>query len=369
MTLRERKLPGGKRSLYLDIYSDGKRRYEYLKLYLVPEETRADKAANRQTLSLAESIRAQRVVKAQAEAFGVKESQDNEALLHAYLERIIARKEGTTKTSWENCRAHLMRYHPDPELRLAEIDRKWVQGFRDYLDQEASIWSIDDRKHKVNARPLSEGTKALMFQKLCSLLNTAVKEGLLERNPSMAVERFREPESDREFLTIEEMRQLAKVPAPDEAIGRAFFFSCLTGLRWSDIVALRWSSVQTVGGVPRIVFTQQKTGGREYLDITEQAVSLMGERGEDDRLVFPDLGAVQSARIKVAAWVKAAGIRKHITFHCARHSFAVMMLELGTDLYTLSKLMGHRSIETTQIYAKILDKTKQAAVARIPEIL
>lgn len=368
VTLRERELPGGKRSLYLDIYSDGNRRYEYLKLYLVPEMTRGDKAANRETLALAESIRAQRLVKAQAEAFGVKDRQDEEALFYDFLDRIITRKEGTTKTSWENCRAHLLRYHPDLKLRLAEVDRKWVQSFRDYLDHEANVWSIDGRKHHVEGRPLSDGTKALMFQKLCSMLNAAVKEGLLERNPSSAVERFREPESDREFLTVDEMRQLARVPAPDESIGRAFFFSCLTGLRWSDIVALRWSSVQTVGGVPRIVFTQQKTGGREYLDITEQAVALMGTRGEDADLVFPDLGAVQSARIKVAAWVKAAGIRKHITFHCARHSFAVMMLELGTDLYTLSKLMGHRSIETTQIYAKILDKTKQAAVARIPEI-
>ncbi|MDE6741248.1 MAG: site-specific integrase [Muribaculaceae bacterium] len=369
VTLRERELPGGKRSLYLDIYSGGKRRYEYLKLYLVPELTRGDRAANREMLALAESIRAQRLVKAQAEAFGVTAGQDGEALFYDCLDRLIARKEGTTKTSWENCRAHLLRYHSDLRLRLADVDRTWVQGFRDYLDREASIWSIDGRKHQVDARPLAEGTKALMFQKLCSLLNFAVKEGLMERNPSAAVERFKEPESDREFLTVDEMRRLARVPAPDESIGRAFFFSCLTGLRWSDIVALRWESVQRIGSVTRIVFTQQKTGGREYLDITDQAVALMGARGSDGDLVFPHLGAVQSARIKVAAWVKAAGIRKHITFHCARHSFAVMMLELGTDLYTLSKLMGHRSIETTQVYAKILDKTKQAAVARIPEIM
>lgn len=80
------------------------------------------------------------------------------------------------------------------------------------------------------------------------------------------------------------------------------------------------------------------------------------------------LDAIQQARVSIAAWVKSAGINKHITFHCARHSFAIMMLDAGVDLYTLSKLMGHKSIESTQIYAKILDAQKQRAVDRIPKI-
>lgn len=95
---------------------------------------------------------------------------------------------------------------------------------------------------------------------------------------------------------------------------------------------------------------------------------MLGERGNPDDLVFPKLGPIQSARISIAAWVKSAGIDKHITFHCARHTFAVMMLDLGVDLYTVSKLLGHKSIETTQVYAKILDKNKKAAVERIPTI-
>lgn len=95
---------------------------------------------------------------------------------------------------------------------------------------------------------------------------------------------------------------------------------------------------------------------------------MLGQRGAPDDKVFPKLGDIQTARIGIAAWVRSAGIDKHITFHCARHSFAIMMLDLGVDLYTLSKLMGHRSIETTQVYAKILDKNKKAAVDRIPNI-
>lgn len=243
-----------------------------------------------------------------------------------------------------------------------------MQGFRDYLDIKAKQWDIDGRKREVEPKPLGEGTKALMFQKLCSALNTAVKMGIINHNPSLSVERFKEPESDREFLTVDELRRLTQTTPPNKEVARAFLFSCLTGLRWSDIVKLKWGDVQKMGESTRIVFTQQKTGGLEYLDLNPQAIELLGKRGGSKNLIFPDLMAVQQARINITAWVKAAGIDKHITFHCGRHTFAVMMLDAGVDLYTLSKLLGHKSIETTQVYAKILDKNKQAAVNRIPDI-
>ncbi len=369
VTLRQRKRPNGNVSLYLDIYSNGRRKYEYLKLYLVPETNRDAKVRNKETMEMANSILAQRIMESHTKRLGIDDYGYDDICFYDYLDSIISRKSGTTRTSWENCRSHLMRYEPDRKIPMKSITEKWVRGFRNYLDNEARQWDIDTRKRNVPPTPLSQGTKALMFQKLCSMLNEAVKAGVIGRNPSDNVERFKEPESDREFLTIEELKRLIKTPAPDEAVGKAFLFSCLTGLRWSDISELRWSEVQRMGESTRLVFRQKKTGGLEYLDINSQAAELMGERHEEESLVFPDLTVVQTARMAVTAWVKAAGINKHITFHCGRHTFAVMMLELGTDIYTLSKLLGHRCLETTQVYAKILDKTKQSAVARIPDIL
>lgn len=368
VTLRQRKRANGRIALFLDICNNGKRNFEYLKLYLIPEHTRADKTANKETMRQAEALRAQRVVEMRSRQFGVEYTDSSKILFYDFVESLINRKEGTTKTSWQNCMAHLLRYEPDRAISFKDITPKWVQGFRDYLDTQAMQWDIDNRKRNVEPKPISEGTKALMFQKLCSALNIAVKQGIINRNPSLNVERFKEPESEREFLTIDELRKLTQTPAPDEKVGRAFLFSCLTGLRWSDIVKLAWGDVQKVGESTRIVFTQQKTGGLEYLDLNPQAVKLLGEPGKNKDLIFPGLMALQQARINVTAWVKSAGINKHITFHCARHTFAVMMLDIGVDLYTVSKLLGHKSIETTQIYAKILDKNKQAAVNRIPDI-
>ena len=134
-------------------------------------------------------------------------------------------------------------------------------------------------------------------------------------------------------------------------------------------MALRWGDVQRQGGFTRLFFSQRKTGGREYLDISPYAVELMGDRGGDSEPVFTGLLAPSGTNTVLRRWVADAGIRKRISFHCGRHTFATLMLDIGTDIYTVSKLLGHRDLSTTQIYAKVMDKNKQAAVASIPTIL
>lgn len=365
--LRQRTRRNGTISLFLDICSNGMRKTEYLKLYLIPEHTREDKLKNKETLQLAEAIKAKRIVEIQSQKLGVTTVYDD-VLFYDFMHNLIDRKEGTTKTSWQNCLSHLLRYESNKLITFRQIDSRWVQGFRDYLDYHAMQWDIDSRKRDVKSKPISQGTKALMFQKLCTVFNVAMRQGIIITNPTVKVKRFKEPESEREFLTIDEIKILKNTPPPNPTLARAFFFSCLTGLRWSDIVKLKWDEIQDFHFGTRIVFTQKKTGGLEYLDINDQAAKMLGTRRKPSDLVFPALGPIQSARISIAAWVRSAGINKHITFHCARHTFAVMMLDLGVDLYTVSKLMGHKRIETTQIYAKILDKNKKSAVDKIPKI-
>ena len=145
-------------------------------------------------------------------------------------------------------------------------------------------------------------------------------------------------------------------------------FSCLTGLRKSDIEKLTWGEIRKQDDFTRIVFKQKKTGGQEYLDISAQAAAYLGPRKNDDDRVFEGFTYGAWTSLELKRWAVAAGITKNITFHCGRHTFAVMMLDLGADIYTVSKLLGHRELSTTQIYAKVLDKNKQAAVNLIPNI-
>lgn len=369
--LREKKLANGNVSLYLDIYVNGRRSYEFLKLYLVPERSRADKERNRQTLQLANAIKAKRIVEAQSNAHGFANVKDAAKVRFFDFFRTCCeeeRKEGSRGSydHWMSCLRHLEVYERDDSVTFAKITPDWVRKFREYLDKKAVTWSRYGVERRGSKR-LSETTKLGYFNKLKTALGIAVKRHIIPDNPADEVEGFRRRDSARMYLTQDEVRRLAATPCTNDTVRRAFLFSCLTGLRRSDVERLRWEDVHDQDGLVRLIFAQKKTGGQEYLDIAAQAATLMGERGVGP--VFPGLVSPARTNLILRRWVAAAGIRKHISFHCARHTFATLMLDIGTDIYTVSKLLGHRELTTTQVYAKILDKAKQEAVTGIPDLL
>lgn len=373
ITLRQRTLPSGRITLYLDIICNGKRKFESLKLFLIPETSRADKQKNKETLRLAEAIRAKRIVEVQNKEFGFKSDYAEETNFYDYYVAITEKRLGNESRSnwgnWRSCLKHLEKYDSNLKKRtFADIDQEWVQGFRDYLDKEACAWGCDYRE-RIKDHPLSKNSKLSYFNKLRACLNQAMEENIIRKNPAVRVENFKEAEGTRMYLTLDEVKTLAQTECEYPNIKRAFLFSCLTGLRRSDVLRLKWGDIHKQDGYTRIIFTQKKTGGLEYLDISAQAALMLGERGKHNENVFTDIHSPSCTNEAIKRWVLRAGIQKEITFHCARHTFAVMMLDLGTDIYTVSKLLGHRELSTTQRYAKVLDKNKQAAVSKIPDII
>lgn len=350
--LRTKKLANGSESIYLDIYINGRREYEFLKLYLVAEKTRADKERNAEVWRLANAVKSKRIVDIQNEAFGFQRSTVKVKMLD-YFDTMAGRKKNeSTFRSWRAVRYHLVRFLKGRDVFVSDVTEKMCLDFRDYL--------VD--------LPLSTNTKFNYFSIFRSFVLQAYKDKLIRENPLLTVKRTEKEESKRMFLTLEELKKLADTPCSVPNVKRAFLFSALTGLRCSDVKAIRWKDVFLFGEYTRIMFRQKKTKGQEYLDISPQAAELMGERGKDDDFIFVFSTKGNLVNKMLEKWCSAAGISKHITFHCARHSFAVMMLDLGTDIYTVSKLLGHRELSTTQIYAKILDKNKQEAVKKIPSI-
>ena len=370
--LRRRKTKSGNTSLYLDIYLNGERTYEYLKLYLVPERTRADKDKNRETLQLAEAIKSKRIVELRNGEFGFKNGFATETLFFDYYKSLCEKRLGEDSRgnwgNWYSCLHHLRIYEKREKITFADITPEWVQGFKDYLDNRAVAWAHDTR-HRTKEYPLARNSKMSYFNKLRACLNQAFDDRIIARNPIRGIESFKAEEGTRMYLTLEELKKLVNTPCDYDSVRKAFLFSCLTGLRRSDIIKMKWSDVFQQGDFTRIIFKQKKTKGQEYLDITPQAAELMGERGNGDAFVFDDIFTPDCTNKTIQNWVLRAGIDKKITFHCGRHTFAVMMLDLGTDIYTVSKLLGHRDLSTTQLYAKVLDKNKQAAVQRIPNLL
>jgi integrase len=182
---------------------------------------------------------------------------------------------------------------------------------------------------------------------------------------SAKIKGIQEQETRREFLTVEELNTLAVTPCEQDTMKRAALFSALTGLRHCDIQKMRWKEIQIDGNQARLNFTQQKTKGVEYMPISEQALQLCGELGKPEQLVFEDLPDPSWISKPLERWIKAAGITKKITFHCFRHTFATLQLSNGTDIYTVSKMLGHTNVKTTQIYAKVVDEKKNKAAQAI----
>lgn len=365
--LRRRKLATGNTSLYLDVYRNGVRQYEYLKLYLIPEKTRADKDANRQTLKLAEAIKAKRTVELHNNEFGFANKRRNAKFFDFFQSLIDKDYDGESRqpgsrSGWKSAYLYLRQYEKR-DITFADINSEWVNGFKTYLETKAK------RLSGVSQTPISQNSKTVYLAKLRACLRVALAKNLLSEDPFLGVKGMRSEEVEREYLTIDEVRVLTQCPCEYDGIRRAFLFSCLTGLRISDVRRLKWGDVQQQGNFVRLMFRQKKTKGQEYLDINAQAVAMMGERRSVEDSVFTGIPANQATVNEVIKrWVLRAGIRKNITFHCARHTFAVMMLDIGTDIYTVSKLLGHRDLATTQIYARVLDKNKQKAVQNIPSI-
>lgn len=370
--LRQRKTASGNISLYLDIYLNGKRTYEFLKMHLIPERTRADRERNRETLKLADAIRAKRVVELRNGQFGFQNRPSASIRFFDYYREMCEKRLGEESRgnwgNWFSCLHHLKKYEKRETITLGEITPEWVQGFKDYLENDAVAWGHDFRK-RIKDRPLARNSKLSYFNKLRACLNQAYEEQIIPTNPLRGIEGFKPEEGTRMYLTLDEVRKLAKTECEYPQIKAAFLFSCLTGLRRSDVLRLTWGDIHKQGDFTRIIFRQKKTSGQEYLDISPQAAELMGERGLPDEHVFTDIHSPSCTNNTLKLWVARAGINKTITFHCARHTFATLMLDIGTDIYTVSKLLGHRDLSTTQIYAKVMDKNKQAAVASIPTIL
>lgn len=362
ITLRQR-LKGNKISLYLDYYENGTREYEYLGLYLKPEPKKGSlpksaKDENRKILELAESIRSKRHLEVQNEIYGFRDKEKMKGSFLSYFDSLTEKKKESIGNygNWDSVRKHLKGYSPH-DITFDRLNKEWVEGFKDYLNDVA---------YTKSGSKLSLNSKYSYFNKLRAALKQAVKDSLLKFNPADNVEPFPQDETQREFLTLDEVITLSKAHCSNSILKRMFLFSCLTGLRWSDIEKLTWQEIQHSKELGYYIrFRQAKTNGVETQPISEEAQTLLGDEGQPKEKIFIGLAYGNWNKTILKDWLLEAGITKHITFHCARHTYATLQLTLGTDIYTVSKLLGHKNLQTTEIYAKVINEKKVDAANKI----
>ena len=361
--LREKVLSNGNKSLYLDIYRDGKRVYEFLKLYLIPE-TASDPTAkmrNKQTLVQANAIKAQRVIELTNNEAGITSKSKGAMLLVDWIKECVSRAE-KSNLSEKSIRARkyllnrLIEYKGD-KVKINDVDKVFCAGYVDFLRAYK----------KTNGCGLSANSICNSYEILNGCLNEAVRENLIIKNPmSMlsATEKPHRSESTREYLTIDEVKKLEATPCKYHEIKQAFLFACYCGLRVSDVSALTWENIETENDKCRIAIVQKKTKRMLYIPISNAQLEYLPKNKEKSagKPLF-NLPTPPTIERNLRQWAECAGVTKDLTFHVSRHTFATSLLTLGADLYTTSKLLGHTNIATTQIYAKIVDKKKEEAMS------
>lgn len=356
VVLRKRRMKDGGFSLYLDYTVNGVRTREFLKLYLVEERTKIDIVQNQETLKTANAMKSKRIVEIQNGKSGFRKRKGDKVRLLDYMEErrqyYIKRGSLYYAQTVKNCSAYVESFR-GKDIKLSQVTREYIIGFIDHLNDSI----------------LGEGTIYTYYNALIIVLNSAVRENLIEENPSKHIDARMKPsqkESTRAFLTLDELRLLMKAPSEDPILKAAFLFACFTGLRISDLRTLSWENIIDIGkGKTQIQTRQSKTGGMVFIPLTKNAKRWMPKKKKEG-LVFPSLPESPTLDRRLDRWAKSAEIKKHVTFHVSRHTYATLLLNYGADLYTVSQLLGHKNIKTTQIYAKIMDESKRKAVDNIP---
>jgi integrase len=401
--LRQKVISGNKKALYLDFYpaiehpiTGKKTRREFLKLFLFSEVaykeinkinkngnhqkdivplfdknenpkriklTIIEKQHNKETLLLAEQLRQKwdsKINKPEIYTGYEKEQlrikKLGEENIVEYFKKLADKRKASNHDNWISAYNFLQTFTKG-SWKFADVNEKSCNDFKEYL--------LTTKSKKSDKVTLSQNSAVSYFNKLKATLKQAFKDGYLQVDLNRKIETIKPLETQRNFLTIEELNLLVKTECTNPLLKRVALFTALTGLRFCDTEKLLWKQVQHIAGNGYFLqFKQQKTKGVEMMPISEQAFNLLGECKGSESKVFDGIND-RDRYYYFPLWVAKAGITKDITFHCLRHTYATLQLSGGTDIYTVSKMLGHRELKTTQVYAKVIDKTKRDAVDKI----
>ncbi|MBT4929504.1 MAG: site-specific integrase [Flavobacteriales bacterium] len=377
VTLREKKISKGRKSLYLDFYpaipnpeTGEPTRREFLGLYILEKpKTTFDKQHINETLKIGESIRQKREnflnkpeIYSQYEKDQLRLKELGEQCFIEYFKSLTNKRKASNHDNWISALRYLDNF-TNGKMKFADLNEKFLEDFKEYL--------LTTKSNKSNKTTLSQNSAVSYFNKVKAALKQAYKDGILQTDLNAKVKPIKAAETRREYLTLEELNNLAKTDCNNPLLKRAALFSALTGLRFSDIQKMVWGELECVKDQGYFLnFNQKKTKGVEVLPISEQAY--LFTEGPDnprdmpqDKRVFEGLKYSAYHNKHLFQWIGAAGITKDITFHCFRHTYATLQLFKGTDIYTVSKMLGHKDLKTTQVYAKIVDEAKRKAADNI----
>lgn len=336
----------GSRSAYLDIYINKVRKKEYIGIVI----KKNDKSAKNKKFK-AEAIRTQRHADLLSDRYGVI----NDAHTHDLYTFWITYMKGIKNTTLRKYRASFHMFlkfmgHestkidkkvkcqiPDVSLDFKSIDSSLIESFKDFLFENLSGESPNN-----------------YFKRLCTVLNAAKEKKYIYESPAKGIVAKKGHTELKQILTPEEIKILMNTKM--DSVRRAFIFCCFTGLGYAEMKKMKYSNLQN----DRLIIARAKNSRPISTKLSSIALKMIGV-GDNNEVVFR-LPSDTTVNKIIKKWVLSSGIDKHITFYCARHSFAVMNLKAGANLKTIADLLGHKNTTFTNKYLNYLDDVKDNAI-------
>lgn len=344
VTVRYKKLSSGRQSAYLDIYLNGVRQYEFLQMYLDPEDgTKATTRKNKETYDAVQAIAA------------IRTSQ------------ILQGHYTTTSNQYSSLSILDLISNASERDVYRTVARKLSPLLLDKHVKDINIRLINDVRTYIMALPLSQNSKEVYFTTFLNCIRLAISNEMMDPIDLDNIVKIKREETTRQFLSPEEIKSFWTIDASKfRDVKESFVFSCMTGLRISDILSLSWDHIDINSRL--ISVRMQKTKKYVYVPINDLAFNILQTQKSKtipDNKVFNLYNNVFSINSSLLRIAQLAGIRKKVTFHVARHTFATLSISRDVDIYTVSKLLGHTNVKTTAIYAKVLDESKRKATDKI----
>ena len=276
---------------------------------------------------------------------GLISRQLKKASFIKYFESLANTKSPNTKVAWGNTLKHMKDFHGS-KLRFEDVTERWIERFTEYLNKR-----------------LSQNSSRTYLQKLNTALKHAVKQKIIVNNPYDYVSKVKKEEKEMVYLTKEEIQEIIDTDFFDNDIKNAFLFGCYTGLRFSDIDSLKWSNIKD----KQIQLTQTKTKGAVYIPLNSNAEHILNLQSNSTEKVFKLSRHSSSVNRTLKKLINKTSIDKDVSFHTSRHTFATILISSGVNVFTVSKLLGHKDIESTLVYAKVISEEKEKAVNSMPK--
>lgn len=362
ITLGRKSLRNGRLSLYLDYCFNGKRQRQYLGIILDSPTDKHTRATNRAKLQLAQVLRSQKEIEYLKERypfrttempFTLPQTTGNSIDFFSFAEEYLAQYHQKDIRLVRGVFTQLRKFHTGV-LLLNNITPRFCHSFLDYLH-----------------RNLNGNSPVNYFKKFKMCLNACVESGLILQNPANGIRLPQYNDVMKEILSEKELTQLALTPCRSSEVKRAFLFSCMSGLRWCDVKLLCYRNIDFAQ--KRLTLIQKKVAGHSshsvlHLNLNASALYLLKvQSGSSEERVF-HLPSHSYCLRMLNEWTRKAGIRKHISFHCARHTFITNLMASGANIKTAASLAGHSSTRHTEKYIHIIDTQKQQAVDNLPPL-